>query len=245
MAIRGNLRTTRQSMLADLHALVSADDITRKLIEAIRFHRGKNLWFSERTFSFRLRGGVEQYAPGDGNGLPSDLVEIVGRYLWVTEGNPEIETYRLPVQRIAPEEMEGHRSRTIGRSEPQVWDFFANRLRLWPVPDDDLDVLSGRYVSDIGVPLALYTGGAWVFKTPNGSRTLSDGYTSDWFDPNGAEPAIRRYGMYLVYKDVLQDSARAQEALLGWSEFWNIVQDESEGKTAGSLSLQPALLGDD
>lgn len=226
-----NLGTMRQEIIEHTHTFASADQVTRSIIDAIDFHRAKRLWWSERTFRFRLTSGREGYAPGDGYGLPGDLREIVGDELWLSlDGDPQ---QRVPIKRIPSSEMEWERSINYSPDEPFVWDFADGQLRVSPAPDNSLHILDGRYVRDIGVPISEYTAGAWVFKTPDGSASLDDAYTSEWFQDG--RRLIRHYGTYLLNHEHLSDDAAAQRALQRWLEVRAELESESEAVTAGGL----------
>lgn len=227
----------QQEITEDTHSLVSSDQIKRKIIDAILFHRSKRLWFSERSFRFNLTSGVGDYFPNDTSGLPSDLVEIVGNRLWVSLDGSETQVY--PIYRIPTDTFEEHRAVDYVTDQPFRWDFWSGRLRLTPKPDNSLHILEGRYVRDIGVPRAEYSGSAWTFKTPDDANTLDGAYTSDWF--GDGRMLIRHYATYLLHSEVLSDEPAANRSLQRWLEAKASIEDESEGKTAGAVCVVPTL----
>lgn len=233
-----NLGTMRQEILEDTHSQVSTNAITRKIIASIRHHRANRLWFSDRSFRFNLVSGQSEYAPDDASGLPSDLVEIVGNRIWVSlDGN---DTQRYPIYRKGSDTVEEIRSIDTTPDHPFAWDFWGGALRIVPTPDDSDHVLDGRYVRNIGEPLAEYAGGAWVFKTPDASALLDAAYTSDWFEDGYS--LVRHYAVYLLFAEVLRDPTEAGAALQRWAEAKMVLDEESEGKTAGGLEIQGHLL---
>jgi hypothetical protein len=235
-----NLGTMTQAIVEDIHSLAPQSVVWRKIIESIRFHREKRYWFNERNFNFSYVIGVRGYKPGDGNGLPDDLVEIVGNFIYVRAGGVT-GSYRNVVQRITSEEMEHRIAYNPGKAIPQVWDFWNMTLRFDPPPPNSTDMVQGRYVTDIGLPRASYSGAAWVFTTPNGDKPLTGDFTSDWFDEKGAFNMVKMYATYLIYANYLRDADAATEALSRWLEETGSIAEENEGKT-GPLLITPTLL---
>jgi hypothetical protein len=221
-----NLGTMEQDIYETLHSLVSTTKIRHRILSAIRFHREKHYLFSERKFEFALTPNRSDYRPGDGYGLPGDLVEILGDTLWY---RPEGSSQPQSIPRFTREGMEWERAMEAGSTgEPEVWDWFAQALRLSPTPDDP-DTIYGFYVRDIGVPQKSYASGTWTFKTPDGAETLADDYTSHWFDLLGGYGLIKHRALYLCYTELLQDPANAQAEQVTWLEERQRLEDETEG----------------
>lgn len=240
-----DIATLREELKADLHSQVDDTSINRKIVAAMRFHRDKRLWFSERTFQFKLTAGKSTYKPGEGP--PPDLVEIVGRELQVLLGGDEAQ--RESVWRVPPAELDARRYEGTQQSTPEDWDFYGNQLRLWPVPDSSTDQLYGRYVSDIGVPVTRYENGAFKFYAPNGVTQLTstelDKFSNDWLDMKGAYHLIRTRTGYLLYKEFLRDAEAADDWLAQWLEQVNQAEIETEKRTVGSSFIVGTILGDD
>src|SRR4029078_3532223 len=93
-----DIGTIVQQIYSDTHGLMSLTDVRRKVLDAMRFHRDKHLWFSERTARFNLTAGRQNYAAGDGCGLPVDVVEIAPKNVWIIVGGNE--DYRLRCTRV-------------------------------------------------------------------------------------------------------------------------------------------------
>lgn len=244
--------TIVQQIYADTHGLMSLTDIRRKVLDAMRFHRDKHLWFSERTARFNLTAGRQNYAPGDGYGLPADVVEIVSKNVWiVVSGN---EDYRLRCTRVDRTTFDYSLSQNASRSQPFEWSWWQKQLQFYPIPSSGLDIVELRYVRDIGIPVTRYdavgtlTGGApgFVFMDPTGATPWTgaqlDAYTNDWTDPAGAGDMIRERAHYLVYQ-VIKDLDAAQVHLQTWLELEAQVEGESEGRTEGGDSIAPNILG--
>lgn len=237
-----NLDTMEREIAETLQLLASSSatqKVRHRILSSIRFHREKRYFFSERTFTFVLAAGRWEYRPGDGHGLPGDLVEIIGNVLWLT---PEGSDQRTPLDRLDRQEMDWRRgfdASSIG--EPSEWDWFEGALRLTPIPDA-ADTISGPYVRDLGVPQKKWNAAtsAWEFFTPNGAATLTGDFTNHWFDPLGGYELIKERALSLVYKDVLQDEGMANQHMTTWLEEKGRLEDETEGKSS-PMSIPPAL----
>lgn len=237
-----SIAAIREELKADLHSLVDDTSINRKIVAAMRHHRDKRLWFSERTFSFNLQAGVATYPPG--NGPPPDMVEVVGRTLWVLIGGSQ--DNRWPVTREPSAQLEYFKQDGTGQSQPDVWDWHASQLRFYPVPISSDDVVEGRYVVDIGVPVVKWEAGAFVFYAPDGLTKLStaelDAWENDWTDPRGAYHLIRTRTAHTLYKDYLKDPEAANEQLASWLEQVAQLEGETEARTAGATEIAGYIL---
>jgi len=143
-----NIATMREELKSDLHLLADDTTISRAICKAARFSRDQRRYFSERTFAFTLTQGTAVYTPG--NGPPADLVEIVGPLLYLLVNGSSDD--KRQVYRVTSREYD---ARTVGgtsQSQPDIFDYWAKQLRLYPTPISSTDVLTGRYVRDLGVP---------------------------------------------------------------------------------------------
>lgn len=243
--IMSDIATLREELKSDLHTLADDTTINRKIVSAMRFHRDKRLWYSERTFQFPLEAGKSSYKPG--YGPPPDLVEIVGRELQVLLGGSE--SQRESVWRVPPAELDARRYEGTQRATPEEWDFYGNQLRLWPIPDSSTDQLYGRYVSDIGVPEVRWEAGVFKFYAPGGlvqlTSTQLDAFSNDWLDIKGGYHLIRTRTAYLLNKEFLRDFDAAEGWLTQWLEQIQQAEIETEKRTVGSSFIVGTILGDD
>lgn len=227
-----------QVILDDLHLLVDQTRIWRKICDSIRFHASNRLWFSERPFNFALTAGRASYAPGDGFGLPADLVEIVGRKLYLWYGGSESSSQS--VEWLSSDEFDCRKEWDTTTGTPDGWTYDGRRLKLVPTPNSSTDILTGDYVTNIGVPKFRYNGSSYDFFTPDGAALSAD-YTSDWFQWDTAEQLIRFRVMYELLK-TLKDP-EADTYLGSWLEAKTRLEDETDAKVAGGMdSLVPRLL---
>lgn len=238
-----SIATIRQEILDDSHSLVSATTVDRKIVSAMRFHRDKKLWFSDRKFKFQLVEGQGSYTPG-ASPLMEKVAEIVGKVVWVLIGGSEDQ--RWPVSRVTRNEFEYYKQGGTSKSQPDIWDFHAGQLHLYPTPSSSTDLLEGYFVSDIGVPVLKYESGAYKFYAPDGVRLLTatevDNFSNDWTSPQGAGHMIRARASYLLYRDNLSDPDRAQDWLTTWLEHVAQLEDETDMKTTGAVEIEGCIL---
>lgn len=233
-------------VLADTHSQVSTIDIYRKVVAAMRHHRDKRYWWSERTFTFPLTAGKSTYSKGDGP--PLDLVEIVGNRLWLLYNGSD--DSRRPINRTTRGELDRLKLYGTSREQPTMFGFWGEQLRFYPTPINGTDVVEGPYVVDIGVPEIKYEAGTFAFYAPGGLRKLTtaefEAIDNDWTNNRGAYQMLKARVMYLIYKDVLHDSQQAEDSLSSWLEYTTMLESETEKRTAGSTgSIRGTLLGDD
>lgn len=241
-----NIATCREELKADLHLLADDTTINRAICKAMRFARDTRRYFSERTFSFPLTQGISTYTPG--NGPPADMVEIVGPSLYLLVGGSEDD--RREVIRITSREYDAAKVGGTSQSQPDRFDFWAKQLRLYPIPVSSTDVLTGRYVRDLGVPEVRYeTSGAttgFKFYAPDGVRQLStaelDAFSSDWLDFQGAYQQTRTRAAYVLAKEVLRDADLANDYLAQWLEAVGALDVETEQRTGGATEIAPCIL---
>lgn len=235
----------RQQLLDDTHSLVDSTTVDRKIAESMRFHKSKRLWFSERTFSFNLKAGQNAYSLGDGP--PPNLVEVVGRTIYILIGGSTDQ--RMPCTRIPSQRYDSLRMFGITQSQPVHWDFYGNQMRFYPVPISDDDVVEGRYVVDIGIPEIRYNqnSSAYEFyKPPTFTQLMTaaelSAFENDWTDMNGAGYMIKARAAHYLYNQNLKDPEGADAWLNAWLEHVGVVEEETEEKTAGATEIAGCLL---
>lgn len=233
-----------QEISSDLHSMIDTTTIYRKILESARHHREKRQWYSERSFSFPLVVGKWQYSLGEGP--PKEMVEVVGKTLWLLYGGSQND--RSPIVRVSTNEFEATRQWGTSQSQPNIWDFWNKQLRFYPQPISATDVVEGRYVVDLGVPVVKWVNAAFAFYMPDQVTQLTtaelDSFDSDLFNERGGYHMVRLRAMYLLYRDVLKDSEAAQNALSGWLEAVALLDEETEHRNAGALEIAGTILGD-
>lgn len=232
----GSLGTMTQVISDDLYALVDVAKIWRAIITSIQFHRSNRLFFSERPLEFTLTSGRRYYAPGDGFGLPGDLVEFCSRQLFLRLNGSTTQSQTLDW--VTPEELDLQMAFNDNGGWPFYWNFNGTRLTLWPTPNRSTDVLTGRYVKNIGCPKFRWNGASYDFYTPGG-KALTGDFTNEWFETEVGEQLIRFRAMYELLRGLKDPDA---ENWLGrWLETKAGLEDETDAKTAEDMMLIPRL----
>lgn len=239
----GNIRSLIDQITEDLHIVGIDDVVRRKALAAMRFHRDKKFWFTDRTLRFTLTAGRSEYRPGDGFGLPADLVEIAGRIIWILRSGSDDQ--REECVRTTTDSFEWSR---VGwgnsRGTPEVWDYRTGALRLSPAATNTDDVAELRYVTNLGVPKVTRENGVWSYYAPNGQPLTSfevDAWSNDWLSCEAGEAAIRARTTYLVQKEYLRDTEGAMETLSTWLEMIGQLESETETKTSGVTYIEGGL----
>lgn len=240
----GNIGSLLQWIMSDLHVSGIEIVVRRYIIDAMTFHRNKKYFFSDRRIQFNLTSGRSDYKPGDGFGLPSDLVEISSRIIWILISGSN--NQRKPVIRSSTnlfEEMQAAWGNSS--SYPDYWDWRAGALRFSPTPLYSTDVVELRYLTNIGIPRLTYENGAFAFYHPVTGEDITtkvDDWSNDWTSQEAGAAAIRLRAMYMTQKNYLKDSEGAQETLTSWLEAVGQLEDETESKTAGVTYLEGTIL---
>lgn len=235
------------TMKQDLYRLLRMDsniagtsvvtDVTKAIIEAIRFNKNQRFWTNERSHKFVTTSGQFRYPlPPDYLGLASD----------VFYSPSDDETYRAPLRQRTVDWCEEMKVRgdswdtAINSGNP---DFFAideatHEILLVPMPYQDGDQIDFKYVTDMGVPTFKYASSTWNFYQPQSSVALSDTFTNGWFTEY-YELVLNRAAYTLfatVYGGTEEATMKAQEHLKLWAEQLNKLRtDASKRSSATSI----------
>lgn len=240
----GNIGTIVQWIMSDLHVAGIETVVRRYVIDAMTFHRNKRYFFSDKLVQFNLTANRQGYAPGDGYGLPADLVEIASRTIWIKlQGSDDS---RYPCNRITTPGFENSQADWgNSTSYPEYWDFRSGMLRFSPTPNSSSDVAELRYLTNIGIPRLTFEFGQFAYYHPATGEEITstiDAWTNDWTQQEAGAAAIRMRAMYSVQKNYLKDAEGATETLAGWLEAVGQLEDETESKTAGITYLEGGFL---
>lgn len=240
----GNIGTVLQWIMSDLHVPGIEAVVRRYIVDAMTFHRNKKYFFSDRLLRFNLTSGRQDYRPGDGFGLPSDLVEIAGRTIWILlSGSTD---QREPCLRVSHSLFEEQMaSWGTSKSQPDSWDFRGTTLRFSPTPTSSSDVAELYYLTNLGIPRITYESSAFAYYHPTTHENITadiDLWANDWTSQEAGATAIRLRAMYSVQKSYLRDTEAATETLSAWLEAVGQLEDETESKNTGVTYLEGCIL---
>lgn len=240
----GNIGSLTAWIMADLHVAGIETVVRRYIVEAMTFHRNRKYFFSDRTLRFNLTAGRQDYKPGDGFGLPADLVEIASRTIWIllAGSTDSREACNRSTTTLFEESLS-----TWGnsRSQPDLWDYRTGVLRFSPTPTTSADVAELRYLTNLGIPRVTYEAGSFAFYHPTTGENITatiDDWVNDWTQQEAGAAAIRLRAMYSVQKLYIRDPEAASETLTGWLEAVGQLEDETESKTAGITYVEGCIL---
>lgn len=242
----GNVAGIVQWIMADLHVSGIESILRRYVVDAMLFHRNKRYFFSDRTLRFNLAAGRQDYRPGDGYGLPADLVEVASRTIWILQGGSE--DSRSACTRVSTSLFEDSLAAWgNSSSQPDSWDFRGTVLRFSPTPSSSADVAELRYLTNLGIPRVSWdpTAGGFAFYHPTTGENITstiDAWTNDWTQQEAGATAIRLRAMYSAQKNYLRDLEGAQETLAGWLEAVGQLEEETESRSAGVQYLEGCFL---
>lgn len=232
-------QTMVQRLLDDSHSAISAEDAKRRLVDSMRFHRDKRLWWSERQFNLQLTKGVSVYKPGDGWGLPDDLFEIASKYLRVRRViDSQSADFFIP--RATSDEMDHYKAADTSQGDPLSWDWYQGALEFWPPPREQAWV-EGRYMRSLEIPIAKWDGSNYTFTLASTEAAVPDDWTCDWISQEGSGELVYARAMALIFKH-LRDPEAEQSYMTLWLEHQAQTDDEHDVRTAGdSLGIRPRL----
>ncbi|GAA0613291.1 hypothetical protein [Paenochrobactrum glaciei] len=162
------------------------------IFSAIRFCERNIYYFNEtRDVTFKTAAGREWYDKSDNPNIHT-LVRIVAAYY--EDGSGQRHTLR----RAMPEEIERISDNGVSGSEPYMFTYFGQRLRLYPVPND----------ASHTIRLQL---GAYRLNEIQAS-TDSNAWFTEAFD------LIKARAKYQLYKDYLKDAPLAAASLNDYNE---------------------------
>jgi len=244
MANGGNLGSIVQMIVDDLHVPIPSV-VQRAVVQAMRFCRDKRYYFSDKELRLTLTAGRQTYRPGDGFGLPADLVEIASRRIWILINGSEDQ--RVACDRVDSAGFEESRAGWgNSKSQPEGWDFRMGGLRFTPPASTSVDVAELRYLSDLGIPKCVYDTGAYRYFHPTTGAEMSstelDAFTNDWLTQDNAAEMIRARAMYMVQKNYTRDPEGANDSLGVWLEMVAQLENETESRTAGLTELPGCIL---
>lgn len=162
------------------------------IFAAIRFCERDVYYFNEtRDVTFPTVAGQEWYDGDDNPNIPT-LVRIVAAYSEDSQGQ------RAIIKRAMPEDIEIVSDNAASQGEPYCYTYFGQRLRLYPVPGDEV----------------------YTIRLQLGPYRLADIQTSTdsnaWFTE--AFDLVKARAKYQLYKDYMKDADLASAAFNDFKE---------------------------
>lgn len=160
------------------------NDLTARIeyavADAVAQYQATRFAFNQRRTTFNTAAGTEFYDTGT---IPDDIGEIDALTLTVNGRRVVLDKSPFSVSEWA-------NSSTTSQGQPRTWAWYAQQLRLYPVPDATY-TLTLSYLQRIDAPAV-------------------DGDSNVW--TNEAEPLIRAAAERIVYRDSLRNPAGEQAA---------------------------------
>lgn len=241
----GNIGSIRSIIMEELHISGIDDVVRRNICDAMTFHRNRRYFFTDRTLRFNLTAGRRDYKPGDGYGLPADLVEIASRTIWIwLAGSADQKEPCIRTSTTLFEVIDAGWGNS--QDHPDTWDFRGGMLRFAPTPNSAADVAELRYLTNIGIPRVTWESGAVAFYHPTTGEGLAsaavDAWVNDWTQQEAGHYAIRYRAKYTTQKGYLGDKEGAMDTLADWLEAVGQLEDETESKTSNVQYLEGQIL---
>lgn len=179
-----NLSTLKARIAADLRRNDLTSDIGYAIADAVAEYQGSRFYFNQARDSFTTVAGTEFYESGtDPQDIPDDIAEVDSLTVTVNGRVYQMDKWAFGVS-------EWINSTSTSRGQPTNWAWYAQKVRLYPVPDNAYTVTIS-YLQKIAAPTADGDENAWTTE---------------------AEILIRSCAKKILYRDVLKNPARAAEA---------------------------------
>lgn len=171
----GTLANLKSRIAQDLKRTDLTTHIAGAIEDAIADYNGRRFAFNQVRATFVTVAGTEFYAAGAGaSDIPVDVAEVDG--LTITVGGRLV-----MLRKWSFSAGEGVNSTSTLRGQPTCWSWYANKVRLYPIPGA-VYTLTMSYLQRIQIPSA-------------------DGNSNVW--TTEAEQLIRACAEKILYRDVL------------------------------------------
>lgn len=183
--------------------------IQTSIYAAIRYCERDVYYFNEtRDITFPTVSGQDWYDGADNSQIPN-LAGIVAAYSERADGQ------RYALRRATPQDIELLADNSASRGEPYSFTYFGQRLRLYPIPSDEVFTIRlqvGPY------RLATIT-----------SQSDSNVWTTEAFD------MVKARAKYILYKDILKDANLAAEALNDYQDQHGALKAETSRRNGSGF----------
>lgn len=199
-----DLATLKNRIASELHRSDLTTSIASAIEEAVTHYQTRPLRFNEAIATFSTVAGTEFY----------DDLSDVGQ---IDEVRVLVNGRKTVLEPWSYGYMEAVSTTTNTESQPLAWAWYAEQIRLYPVPDAAYTI-TVSYTKQYGVP-------------------SSDSESNVW--TNQAEALIRHATKKRIYRDVLRDLEGAAGAEAAENEaLQNLIQDTNRlasGPLRGSM----------
>lgn len=178
------LSTLKARIAADLSRSDLTSRIASAIEDAIYHYQRRRFYFNQARDTFATVAGTEFYTSGtDPEDIPEDVAEVDALTITVSGR-------RYTLEQASFAELEQISTTTDSRGQPTMWAWYAQQVRLFPVPDAAYTVTMS-YLQRIPVP-------------------ASDGASNAW--TTEAEQLIRACATKNIRREQLADDRGAQRA---------------------------------
>lgn len=169
-----NLTTLKNRLALDFKRTNLTAQIANAIGDAVTHYQGQRFAFNQLRASFYTTAGREFYACTGTPLPPADIAEVDSITIDVNGRQMQLKPMSFDLgERI--------NTTTNSQSQPQAWSWYAQQIRLYPVPDA-VYTMTIAYLQKLPVP-------------------ASDGASNAW--TTEAEALIRYFAQKTIYRDTL------------------------------------------
>lgn len=203
----GTLATLKSRIATEIHRTDLTTNIADAIVDAVQIYQGRRFAFNQRRATFGTVDGREFYATTDSPAtIPTDIGEIDS--LLVTVG-----TRKSRLEPWTYDYMEERASATNTENEPSAYAWYANQLRLYPVPDA-VYTMTISYLQKVVSPATDGTNNIWTTE---------------------AEALIRHCAKKVLYRDVIVDPEGAAICAAAEADEYMRLKKDAQQLSTGSM----------
>lgn len=182
------LAELKARIASELHRNDLTTAIADALADAVRLYQSQRFRFNEARATFSTVDGTEFYSTSV---IPSDIAQIDS--LTVTVNGRQVR-----LDEWSHRKMEDIRTTTNTESQPWAWAWYADQIRLYPIPDQAYTITIS-YLQQIDLPASDASSNAWTTDAGalirhTAKRMICAEYTQDM---DGAAAAAASEGVEL------------------------------------------------
>ena len=197
-----DLATLKSRIASDLVRTDLTSQIAYAINDAIAEYQGRRFSFNQTRGTFSTVAGTDFYTT-----IPTDIAELDTVSLTVSGDT-------RPIRPASHDQLERLVTNTTSRGQPSLYAWYAEKLRLYPVPDAVYTVTLS-YLQKIAAP-------------------STDGTSNEW--TTEAEQLIRACAKRILCRDVLRDQEAAMAAAEAEAIAFRRLKREALQLDTGSLA---------